>query len=652
MTEKLAGERFAHGAIDWAQPRLTSRELHMLRAMNLFTDRPGWHLPGSIERWREQALRLPMMSEKTWDWCSLELQDMAERFEQTRYILAFDTSSRICKSDILVDPRVIDALRSKIFKKNPDASRERDRILWYPIDPSLFPFIHGRTKVLLDGTQIPRRRAVEFTAHGTVSPIPQVKRPVRFPDLDLRDTRLREMSGRIDNPAIAHFYRWSERFQWMPCEVRFSKRNKQGVEVISYINNLHPVHEQELYGLIEQVISLSVQPWNDVLSYLGRPRSPLRIRTYGVQWEPEKPSWAKDEYLFELDTLQEDEKVRRAEEYNRILALVEEYEKIPNFYGSNTPVPEDWSQGLLARVSRKHDKLYHWLQPEPGVSFTYQEWKQGKTGRPIVGGRDLRPQSEIPSGKDWEEPRFDYPPHEFYDVRIQDTFHEAGLQVVVRVADIQLDSKQPSYQGTDWTVNGFLNEHIVATTVVFFDVSNVTNASISFRAEADVESREYEYEDYDYEELAAILDSDYDELHGGKCFQYLGQVVVAEGRMVTYPNTLQHKFEPFELREPSRPGCLRYLELHLVDPNYRIISTANVPPQQHEWWFEAGAGKINWASRNMPPEVVHHIFKDIGQWPMGIDEARKWRVEMEKEREVFMEAVMAGVEVYDFRGNE
>jgi hypothetical protein len=28
------------------------------------------------------------------------------------------------------------------------------------------------------------------------------------------------------------------------------------------------------------------------------------------------------------------------------------------------------------------------------------------------------------------------------------------------------------------------------------------------------------------------------------------------------------------------------LLIYLVDPNYRICSTANIPPQQHDWWAE------------------------------------------------------------------
>lgn len=74
------------------------------------------------------------------------------------------------------------------------------------------------------------------------------------------------------------------------------------VQVTSYINNLHPAHKG-LYQAIEKLISMATKPWND---YLVKGHSgwddqfnqgqlgpvPLRIITYGVEWENELPEWA------------------------------------------------------------------------------------------------------------------------------------------------------------------------------------------------------------------------------------------------------------------------------------------------------------------------------------------------------------------------
>lgn len=40
----------------------------------------------------------------------------------------------------------------------------------------------------------------------------------------------------------------------------------------------------------------------------------------------------------------------------------------------------------------------------------------------------------------------------------------------------------------------------------------------------------------------------------------------------------------FKLEDPTKPGHRRFIALWLVDPHRRILSTANVPPQQKDWW--------------------------------------------------------------------
>ncbi|KAJ4315638.1 hypothetical protein N0V94_005835 [Neodidymelliopsis sp. IMI 364377] len=52
----------------------------------------------------------------------------------------------------------------------------------------------------------------------------------------------------------------------------------------------------------------------------------------------------------------------------------------------------------------------------------------------------------------------------------------------------------------------------------------------------------------------------------------------------------QHRVSPFELADPNKPGHRQFIALWLVDPHKRIISTANVPPQQRSWWTEAVLG--------------------------------------------------------------
>jgi hypothetical protein len=56
--------------------------------------------------------------------------------------------------------------------------------------------------------------------------------------------------------------------------------------------------------------------------------------------------------------------------------------------------------------------------------------------------------------------------------------------------------------------------------------------------------------------------------------------------LVTFPNTVYHRLTEVELKDRSRAGHVKFLVVSLVDPNARIFSTANVPPQQHAWWAD------------------------------------------------------------------
>lgn len=67
-------------------------------------------------------------------------------------------------------------------------------------------------------------------------------------------------------------------------------------------------------------------------------------------------------------------------------------------------------------------------------------------------------------------------------------------------------------------------------------------------------------------------------------FQQLGTVMLQEGRSITFPNVLQHKFEVPKLVDHSSPGHIQLLQIHLVDPHYIVCSTRHVPPQSTEWW--------------------------------------------------------------------
>ncbi|KAJ3959799.1 hypothetical protein N0V92_003561 [Colletotrichum tropicale] len=208
---------------------------------------------------------------------------------------------------------------------------------------------------------------------------------------------------------------------------------------------------------------------------------------------------------------------------------------------------------------------------------------------------------------------------------------------------------------TDWRLNGMGNEHIVATSLVYFDSINTTETSgaISFRVEADLDADAHVYTRGDLGPLAGIYGlADPRQLHGDSeepnALQELGTIVAPDGRLVAYPNTLQHRVEAYELLDRSSRGRRRCLTMHLVDPHYRICSTRNVPPQQHDWWVEEGPAKIDWAGHHVPQEIINRIMTEVGEWPMGMEEATRVRDEVISEHLAGMEAVQDRVMRYQF----
>jgi hypothetical protein len=131
----------------------------------------------------------------------------------------------------------------------------------------------------------------------------------------------------------------------------------------------------------------------------------------------------------------------------------------------------------------------------------------------------------------------------------------------------------------------------------------------------------------------------------------------------------QHRVSPFELIDPTKPGHRRFIALWLVDPTKRIISTANIPPQQITWYTEALLGPDDSPVRKealekmpadlvkllaehgapgltdereckLPEELLEFVrsYLDEGgrPLPMTAEEANEHRVSLMRERSVFV----------------
>ncbi|MFE5792628.1 DUF4246 domain-containing protein [Streptomyces sp. NPDC056503] len=146
------------------------------------------------------------------------------------------------------------------------------------------------------------------------------------------------------------------------------------------------------------------------------------------------------------------------------------------------------------------------------------------------------------------------------------------LQVIVKLATLHLTPEKPEYAGGSWHVEGMLNERIVSTGLYYWDSENITESRLGFRTALD---------DPDYEQSD---DNGVREVYGleneDALNQVLGSVSTPAGRCLAFPNVLQHRVGSFRLTDPARPGHRKILAFFLVDPEHRIVSTADVPPQQ------------------------------------------------------------------------
>ncbi|KAF4983933.1 hypothetical protein FDECE_17198 [Fusarium decemcellulare] len=206
------------------------------------------------------------------------------------------------------------------------------------------------------------------------------------------------------------------------------------------------------------------------------------------------------------------------------------------------------------------------------------------------------------------------------------------IQVIVKLANIHLTPEKPTYDGGSWHVEGQVNEHICATALFYYDCDNITESRLAFRTSADGDrlTEDLHYQQGDYSGIEGIFAID----ASGSKLQNIGSVLTREGRALFFPNVYQHRVEPFELADKTRPGHRKILALFLVDPFVPIISTANIPPQRRDWWAE-GVQKVEPFS-NLPTEIREMVEQNV-DFPYGLDKAKEIREELMEERRAVTE---------------
>jgi hypothetical protein len=178
----------------------------------------------------------------------------------------------------------------------------------------------------------------------------------------------------------------------------------------------------------------------------------------------------------------------------------------------------------------------------------------------------------------------------------------------------------------------YQNEHICASAIYYYDCENISSTYLAFRQAVNP----------DYVHNVAYAQNDnawIEDIYGLENWQasvqHIGDIETRQGRVVTFPNILQHQVQPFQLDDSTKPGHRKILALFLVDPNMKIISTANVPCQRRDWWGQImmsdaeGLGKL-------PLELREKVIQDVEDFPIDLPQAKKLREELMEERRQYV----------------
>ncbi|CAG8020002.1 unnamed protein product [Penicillium salamii] len=640
---ELAHDEFATGTNAWSAGVLTAKELAMLGLINNLTDRPNWHRDifdqRVITQWREDAAAFSsLINDKTWDWCLKELQDMARKFDRGGHTVVFNTHSGVCKSDTAISSRLKSQLLNSVDLLSEQAVRETsDPAVKNFVDPSLFPLVYGKTKVMPSGQSCGMHEQ-SWSSCNKDGPVLS-----ETPKVDTGAMRL---------PGGKSRHIWSSKFQWLPCEVEVTgpsgSTDVTDVHISSYINNIHPTNKK-MYSAVEAVISASIKQWNEVLVrnrltntptvyHESHPREPVRIRTYGVEWKTEFPKWAK-----KLPR-KEDESKLSAEEYESMCAQVEASLQQPDSKDEvcwpclkTKPIAEDWKVrwGLLKTALNKYACTFVFEHSDPGTAYSYADWKAGRTQEAIVGP----PHHDAICSLDYERGRFMeanpwlshlswmYMPkeegdtdHEFYEVALQDEFQQQGLQVVVRIHGIELDPKTPTFAGEEWHTEGNANERIRCRQggPWVYDLIGGWDTDEEDDSDFDDPVNMTKNSHWDLKYIGMLLGRE--KLQNSPALQELGEVKMPSGRLISFPNAFQHKMGPLQLEDKTKPGQCRFLTLSLVDPSYRICSTRNVLPQQTGWLKGDGIETVSQMDMSEALELREELVKEHAKKEDGIPE--------------------------------
>ncbi|KAJ2259158.1 hypothetical protein GGI13_000114 [Coemansia sp. RSA 455] len=202
------------------------------------------------------------------------------------------------------------------------------------------------------------------------------------------------------------------------------------------------------------------------------------------------------------------------------------------------------------------------------------------------------------------------------------------LQAIVKMSSIELTLERQIYGGEDWSVVGLANERIIATGIIFYDVSNFAPASLRFR-EA-LHACHSEADQLDIESVVKAYGIEQRQLEDGdRVSQELGSIGIEDGRCVVFPNVHQFKMPELKLADKSKTGHCKMLTFYFVDPSTRIPSTEIVPPQQQDWYFADILASEPFC--RLPQLIIDGIMAKVN-FPILLKVAKKLRPQVHRDK--------------------
>eukprot|EP01026_Neomeris_dumetosa_P005335 TRINITY_DN11528_c0_g1_i1.p1 TRINITY_DN11528_c0_g1~~TRINITY_DN11528_c0_g1_i1.p1 ORF type:complete len:525 (-),score=69.60 TRINITY_DN11528_c0_g1_i1:206-1780(-) len=213
------------------------------------------------------------------------------------------------------------------------------------------------------------------------------------------------------------------------------------------------------------------------------------------------------------------------------------------------------------------------------------------------------------------------------------------VQVVCKASNYILQPGQ-EHEGV-WHVEGMCHEHIVATGIFYYDMSdNMVDEGLQFRREIDEEEEELVIMEYRHEDPPPF---DY-----SRRVVELGTIETKKGRCIVFPNCYQHKLIKLRNQHKTKVAYRRMLVFFIVNPQRKILSTQDVQNQNWAKLKGVQAIEIQKVARKILgqslPEAINQKIINSAKMGFTLEEAQQHRLGLMEDRKYFKDELNNSVE--------